>query len=233
VTVFADVDEDVITSVKANRLLMEYFETIRSKYPHIEVVYAGEQERTQESMISLFVAFGAAMIMIFCIIAIQFRSLIQPPIVMLTIPLGLMGVIWALYLHGKPFGFLSIMGFIGLSGVVVNDSIVMIDFMNTLRRKGVERRESILESCRSRFRAILMASLTTVVGTMPMAYGLAGDDPFIRPMALAFTWGMAFASLITLFAIPCCYAIIDDISVKIFKHPTVHPPETDFELPAR
>ena len=165
------------------------------------------------------------MLLIFCIIAIQFKSLIQPPIVMLTIPLGLVGVTWALFLHGKPFNFLSIMGFIGLSGVVVNDSIVMIDFMNKLRRQGMERLESIIESCRVRFRAILMASLTTVAGTMPMAYGWAGDDPFIKPMALAFTWGMACASSITLFAIPCFYAIVDDISVKIFRHATAEPPE--------
>ncbi|MFT5206708.1 MAG: multidrug efflux pump subunit AcrB [Candidatus Omnitrophota bacterium] len=217
VQVSADADEDISSSIELNKSVMREFKSIQSTNPGIELVYGGEQERTQESMTSLLISFIAAMFMIFCVISIQFKSLIQPPIVMLTIPLGLVGVIWALYFHGKPFGFLSIMGFIGLSGVVVNDSIVLIDFMNRLRRSGMERRASIEESCKSRFRAVIMTSLTTVAGTMPMAYGWGGDDPFIKSMALAFTWGMAFASTITLFAIPCFYAIVDDISVKIFK----------------
>jgi multidrug efflux pump subunit AcrB len=221
VMVTADADESVTTSNQLNDALAQKFKDISARYPGIEVIYAGERERTQESLVSLGVAFGTAMLLIFCIIAIQFRSIIQPPIVMLTIPLGLLGVIWALFLHGKPFSFMSVMGFIGLSGVVVNDSIVMIDFMNKLRMKGMERRESIITTCGSRFRAISMASITTVCGTMPMAYGWGGDDPFIKPMALAFTWGIAFASTITLFAIPCFYAIVDDISVKFLKHSTV------------
>jgi len=221
VAVTAEVDDELITSVEVNSKLMKQFADIQKEFPSISVIYGGEQERTMESMMSLFFAFAAAILLIFCIIAIQFRSLIQPPLVMTAIPLGFLGVTWALFLHGKTWGFLPIMGFIGLSGVVVNDSIVMIDFMNRLRREGIERRESIIRSCDSRFRAIIMASITTVAGTLPIAYGWGGDDPFVRAMALAFTWGIAFASSITLFAIPCFYAILDDISVKIFHHSTV------------
>lgn len=230
VTVFAEVDENVTTSMEVNGQLMRRFRDIRTEFPGIDVVYGGEREKTMESLMSLLTAFIAALFLIFCIIAIQFRSLIQPPIVMLTIPLGLLGVTWALILHRQPFSFLSIMGFIGLSGVVVNDSIVMIDFMNKLRRKGVKQRESIIEACRMRFRAIFIAALTTVGGMMPMAYGWGGDDPFVKPMALAFTWGIACASAITLFAIPCFYAIADDFAFLVLKHGTVRPQSASQEL---
>jgi multidrug efflux pump subunit AcrB len=217
VTVTADVVEDITTSIEVNRALIEEFKDVAMRFPGIDVVYGGEQERTRESLLSLLRAFVLSIFLIFLIIAVQFRSLIQPPIVMLTIPLGVVGVIWAFFVHGQPLGFLALMGLIGLSGVVVNDSIVLIDFMNRYRRQGMDRRTSILEACRMRFRAVILASFTTVLGTLPIAYGWGGADPFLKPMALALSWGLAFSTSITLFVIPCFYSIVDD-AVHLILH---------------
>jgi multidrug efflux pump subunit AcrB len=140
---------------------------------------------------------------------------------MLAIPFGLIGVVYALYLHGKPLSFLAIMGIVGLTGIVVNDSIVLMDFINKLRAKGVSRRESIVNSGKLRFRPVLLTTLTTVSGIGTVAYGIGGLDPFLQPMAISITWGLLFATGLTLVIIPCFYAIIDDVSERIFRHPYV------------
>jgi len=223
ITVTADVDEIYATSMEVTRDLKKDFADLGRRYYGVNMVLGGEAKRTAESMQSLGRAFVLALMMIFFIIAVQFRSLVQPLVVMLTIPLGIVGVVWALFFHGKSLGFMSMMGLIGLTGVVVNDSIILIDFMNRLRREGMKRKDSIMEACRTRFRAVILASFTTVLGTLPMAYGWGGDDPFVRPMALAFSWGLAFSTTITLFAIPCAYSIVDDISMKLLHRSTVKP----------
>jgi multidrug efflux pump subunit AcrB len=116
-------------------------------------------------------------------------------------------------LHGEPLGFLAIMGLIGLSGVVVNDSLVLVDYINRLRRERPDTPllEIVSEAAAERLRAIVLTTLTTVAGLLPLAYGVGGSDPFIAPMALAMGFGLLFASPITLALIPSLYLMIDDI----------------------
>jgi len=113
------------------------------------------------------------------------------------------------------------MGAIGLTGIVVNDSIVLVEFINNLRRQGVDRRESIVKAGQLRLRPVLLTTITTALGLAPTAYGIGGGDPFLRPMALTIVWGIVCATVLTLIALPCIYAIIDDLTMKISGHSTV------------
>jgi len=103
-------------------------------------------------------------------------------------------------------------GSIALTGIVVNNALILVDFINRERERGVERRESIMSACGVRLRPIMLTSLTTILGLFPTAYAIGGGEPFIQPCAVAIVWGLAFASVMTLFIIPAIYAINDDVA---------------------
>ncbi len=217
IAVTADVDGKKMTSVKANKLIMDNFKDIPLEYPGYSIKVGGEHEETVESMQSLMQAFLIAIFLIFVILATQFNSLLQPFIVMLTIPFGIIGFIFAFFIHfhlyDMPLGFIGIMGFIGLTGVVVNDSIVLVDFINK-RRETIPIRDAILEAGSLRLRPVLLTTITTVCGLATVAYGIGGLDPFLQPMAVGMSWGLMFATGLTLVVIPCAYLIIEDIQKK-------------------
>lgn len=221
VSVFGDVDNKEMTSFKVTGVIEDEFKGISREYPGYQLVYSGEQEETRKSIKSLLIAFGIAILLIFILLATLFNSLVQPAVVLLTIPFGMIGVIFAFWAHGREFSFLAILGIIGLTGVVVNDSIVLVDFINRMRREGVCRRESIIEAGALRLRPVLITTLTTVAGLSTVAYGIGGSDPFLKPMALAISWGLLFATGLTLIVMPCFYAVIDDIALRLFRHGTV------------
>ncbi len=225
ISVSSEVDGKDITSVKANGMIAKQFKDVTDKYPGYSLRFGGEQEETVRSMQSLLAAFRIAFLLIFLILATQFNSLIQPFVVMLTIPFGMIGVIIAFLLHGEPISFFAILGIVGLTGVVVNDSIVFVDFINRLRREGVDRRSSILQAGTIRLRPVILTTVTTIAGLSTVAYGIGGSDPFLKPMALAITWGLFFSTALTLIVMPCIYAIIDDITLKIKHRGTVLPTE--------
>ena len=114
--------------------------------------------------------------------------------------------------------FFALMGIVGLTGIVVNDSIVLVDFINRLRRQGKERRESLIEAGKIRLRPVIMTSVTTIGGLVAVAYGIGGGDPFLKPLALAIIWGLLFSTILTLIVIPCIYALFDDFSEKVLHH---------------
>ena len=149
------------------------------------------------------------------------NSLIQPLIVMMAILFGLIGVIWAFFFHGLPISFFMMMGVVGLNGIVVNDSIVLVEFINNLRREGIDRRTSIIQGGQLRLRPVILTTITTALGLTPTAYGIWGGDPFLKPMALTIVWGIICATALTLIVIPCIYAIIDDITLAVSGHTTV------------
>ena len=221
ITVRSDVDNKNITSLKANAILEKQFKDIPKLYPGYQVEYGGEQEENIKSMQSFAKAFILAFFLIFFILAAEFNSLVQPLMVMLAIPFGLIGVIWAFYFHGLPLSFFMMMGSIGLAGIVVNDSIVLVEFINNARRKGADRRTSIVQSGQLRLRPVLLTTITTALGLAPTAYGIGGGDPFLRPMALTIVWGIICATFLTLVVLPCVYAVIDDTVMKLAGHATV------------
>ena len=143
----------------------------------------------------------------------------QPIIVILTIPFGLIGVIIAFALHGQDLGFISMVGTIGLIGVVVNDSLVLVNHLNTTLTESNKATllERVVDGSGDRFRPILITSCTTIAGLLPLAYGLGGEDPFIAPMALAIGYGLLFSTPLTLVLLPALYMILIDIHTKFPK----------------
>jgi multidrug efflux pump subunit AcrB len=143
----------------------------------------------------------------------------QPLIVMLAVPFGLIGVILAFALHGQSIGFLAMLGVIGLTGIVVNDSLILVNLANRLFAEGESgsAKNVIVEATRDRLRPILLTSITTVVGLLPMAYGVGGSDPFSAPMALAMGYGILFATPLTLVLLPCLLLIGKDLSSLLHR----------------
>ncbi|MBF0253201.1 MAG: efflux RND transporter permease subunit [Candidatus Omnitrophica bacterium] len=218
ITASCNVDNESTTSMKLNSMLSKNFKDIPDRYMGYSVKYGGEQEESLDSLVSLAKAYIFAFLIIYLMLASFFKSLVQPFVVMLAIPFGLIGVVLAFLCHGIPFSFMAILGVVGLNGIVVNDSIVLVDFINQLRRSGMERKESIIKAGQMRIRPVLLTTITTVGGLSTVAYGIGGKDPFLVPMALAISWGLLFATGLTLIVIPCFYSIIDDIAIKLTKH---------------
>ncbi|MCD4781034.1 MAG: efflux RND transporter permease subunit [Candidatus Omnitrophica bacterium] len=251
VYVTADVDSDTATSSIVNQRLKKEFKNITNNFFGYSLKFGGEYEEQQETQANLLFSFIVALFLIFIILTAIFHSMVQPLIVMTAIPFGFLGILIAFMLHGQPISFFALMGAVGLTGIVVNDSVVLVDFINRLRISGKGRRESLIEAGRTRLRPVLMTTITTIGGLVSVAYGIGGGDPFLKPMGLAIIWGLLFATCITLIVIPCFYAIIDDIIEKIlrrghykfrkrdFDHPEVDLPalitrltkETDVKLP--
>lgn len=144
------------------------------------------------------------------ILAIQFNSVRYPVLVMLAIPFGVIGIVIGFYLHHQPISFMAMMGFVALTGVVVNASLVMAVFIQRALADGLPWREAVVESGMRRLRAVLLTAITTVVGLLPTAYGWGGHDPFVSPMALALSWGLLFSTFITLFSIPAAMGVAMD-----------------------
>jgi len=213
--VTASVDNESITSLEANQLLQKEFADITDDYLGYTVKFGGEFEEQMESRANLMTSFAIALCIIFIILTTMFKSLIQPFIVMLAIPFGLIGVIFAFYVHGKPLSFFALMGIVGLTGIVVNDSVVLVDFINRLRKQGKDRYHSIIEAGQIRLRPVLMTSITTIVGLLAVAYGIGGGDPFLKPLALAIIWGLFFSTILILITIPCIYALTDDFTEHV------------------
>jgi multidrug efflux pump subunit AcrB len=222
ITVAANLDESVTTSRAANAKAIQLAKGIIERYPGYTVRFSGENKDTEESMASLGRAFMVGLLIIFMILASLFRSLLQPIIVMSAIPFAFIGVIIAFLFHGEYFSFLAFLGIIGLAGVVVNDSIVLVDCANQLKLDNPEMPiyERLIETGSIRLRAVILTTVTTVLGLLPTAYGIGGKDPFLVPMALAFGWGLMFASVITLIVVPVFYMILHDTKIfwgRIFK----------------
>ena len=177
----------------------------------VTVSTGGEAEMADEAIDSMKRITIAAILLIFFILAITFNSMRLPLLVMAAIPFGAIGIILAFYLHGEPYSFLMLIGAIGMTGVVVNDSIVLVDFTKRKREHGMGPNESIIEAGMERLRPVILTSITTLGGLAPTAYQIGTGDPFLVPIALAIGWGLAFATLLTLIAIPCLYSIMDDI----------------------
>jgi len=154
-----------------------------------------------------------AILLIYFILGTLFRSFIQPLVVMAAIPFALDGVVIGHLVMGEALTFLSMIGLVALIGVVVNDSLIMVDFINRARATGAARDAAILESGVARLRPILLTTATTVGGLAPLAFFATGQAKFLAPMAISVVWGLSFATILTLVLIPCLYAIMDDIVV--------------------
>jgi HAE1 family hydrophobic/amphiphilic exporter-1 len=179
---------------------------------------AGQSEEMKASFKSLYLALALAVFMVYIVMASQFESFLHPFLILFTVPMACAGSIYGLVLTGTNVSVVVFIGLIMLAGIVVNNAIVLIDRINQLRQSGVAKDEAIIEAAQSRLRPILMTTLTTVLGLLPMAIGLGEGSEIRTPMAVTVIFGLLFASLLTLFLIPVLYSLFDR---KRFKHVAV------------
>ncbi len=177
--------------------------------PDYRLVFGGEREEMATSFQSLLIAFLMSVVLIYMIMAAQFESLLHPFLIMFTIPMGLAGTIILLLLTGQSLNVISLIGVVVLVGIVVNNAIVEIDYINQLRREGHSLRQAVVEGTRTRLRPIMMSTLSTIAGLIPMALGLGRGAELLRPLAIAVIGGLTSSLLLTLVLIPVLYEFVE------------------------
>ena len=190
-----------------NRILPE----VLARYPGVVYVFEGMQAVQQESIGALQVGFVVALFGIFALLAIPLKSYVQPLIIMSAIPFGLVGAVWGHIALGLDVTMFSMMGLVALSGVVVNDSLIMVDFINRRRQRHVDVPTAVREAGMARFRPILLTSVTTFVGLTPLMIDRSFEAAFLVPMAVSLAFGVVFATFITLVLVPTWYLILEDV----------------------
>ena len=220
VNVSADVDEEAANAGEINKeLYSQVLTRMKQQYPGLQFRPAGQRRERNESLGSLKVNFAIAMLAIYGLLAVQFRSYAQPAIVMSAIPFGIVGATFGHLLMGFNLSILSLFGIVALSGVVVNDSLIMIDLINRERKSGIALRQVVRDCATRRFRPIMLTTLTTFFGLAPMLLERSLQARFLIPMAISLAFGVMFATLITLFLVPSLYMILEDIKARIFAKP--------------
>lgn len=177
--------------------------------PNYRVEFSGEQEEMTKSFRSLIFAFSLAVLLVYMIMAAQFESLRHPLLILFTLPMGLIGAVWALLITGQTLNVISIIGMVVLAGIVVNDAIVKVDYTNQLRKRGLAVREAIMEASRVRLRPILMTTVTTTLGLFPMSLGLGKGAELQQPLAISVIGGLMLSTFLTLILIPLAYEIAE------------------------
>ncbi|HSG63904.1 MAG TPA: efflux RND transporter permease subunit, partial [Gammaproteobacteria bacterium] len=212
VTVRADVDRDIVApEAVIAALSAEALPRILADYRGMSYGLSGEQEERAVSFGGLASLFPVALLVIYALLAIPLRSYVQPFVIMSVIPFGAVGAIMGHLIMGWSLIITSVFGIIALSGVVVNSSLVLVDYINRQRRAGVVVADAVERAGVVRFRPILLTSATTFVGLVPL---MLMDNPataFIVPMAISLGWGVLFSTAITLFLVPCLYLIVEDL----------------------
>lgn len=197
--------------LRGTKGLLSNFE---QRFPGYTMEAGGVQEEQRKSYTSLGYAFLIALLGIFTILASQFRSYVQPIIVMITIPFAFIGVIFGLLITGLAFSLNTMISVVALAGVVVNNAILLIDFINTERENGVDRWHAIINSGSARLRPIILTTATTVAGMLPLVFSSDPSSQAWRPLAVSFTFGLVFATFLTLFIIPVIYSMVDSFFGK-------------------
>ncbi len=218
VSVLAAVDRTAGRKVSAASIAMAVqrrFADLHLTHPGYRIDFGGEWESTRDTIRSMVRALVIALLLIYAILVVQFKSFLQPFTVLVSIPFGMIGVVIALVLHGKPLSMMAMLGMVGMTGVVVNDAIVLVSFINDLRRGGMPVFEAIIQGARRRVRPFLLTSVTTVLGLAPVIYGIGGYEPFVAPAAIVLAYGLVFATFLTLMVVPCLYSLGADLKRRL------------------
>jgi multidrug efflux pump subunit AcrB len=189
-----------------------FLDSLVTRFPGVSYDLEGQAKRTEESIDSLIKGFSLAAMVMFLLLASQFRSYIQPVIIMTAIPFGLVGAIVGHFVMGLDVTMISIFGIVALSGIVVNDSLILIDFINGRVRGGAMVFESVIAAGQSRFRPVLLTSVTTVAGLFPLLLETSFQAQFLIPMAVSISFGLIAATGLTLVFVPALYAVIVDVT---------------------
>jgi HAE1 family hydrophobic/amphiphilic exporter-1 len=178
------------------------------------IEYGGAYEQMQDAFLILIGAFALAMLLVYMVMASQFENFLHPFVIMFTVPLGIIGVILGLLVTGRAVNLPAGIGVILLLGIAVNNGIVMIDYINQLIRRGVDRREAVLQGATTRLRAVLLTALTTILGSLPMAFSKSSGSEMRSPLGIAIVFGLLATTLLTLFVLPAIYSLVNKISFK-------------------
>ena len=220
INIVADVD---LTKANANEILAKFekdhISPLLKDYPSVNYSFEGEQREQRDTLGSLFKNFALALFVVYVLLAVPFKSYLQPLIIMSAIPFGFTGAVIGHLVMGMNLAVLSIIGIVALSGVVVNDSLVMVDFINRYKREdGKTNLEAAMAAGPRRFRPILLTSVTTFVGLFPLLIEKSVQAKFLVPMAISLAFGVLFATLITLILVPTSYMVIEDIKGIFYKY---------------
>lgn len=211
-----------VTANIAGRDLGSVIRDIKARLKDVEtslpqgyfIEYGGQYEEMQNAFVIMAGAFLLAILLVYMIMASQFESFLHPFVIMFTVPLSLIGVIIALLIAGKPVNLPVLIGFVMLAGIAVNNGIVMVDYINQLKRRGVEAKEAIIQGCAVRLRPVLITALTTILGMLPMAISTSEGASFRAPMAITVMGGLTATTFLTLFVIPAVYSLVTKVKFK-------------------
>ncbi|XPF95497.1 efflux RND transporter permease subunit [Colwellia sp. RE-S-Sl-9] len=215
VNVTADVDKKVTNMTVLSADLQPYVDNLVASYPGVKLVIEGEAKEQADSFSSLGLGLILVFFIIYCLLAIPFRSYIQPIIVMSIIPFGIIGAIVGHWFMRMDLTIFSILGMMALIGVVVNDSLVLVDFINKKRQQGADLMDAVLTAGQTRFRPVLLTSLTTFFGLMPLLFEKSTQAQFLIPMAISLSFGIIFATFITLILVPVNYLLVESIVQRV------------------
>jgi HAE1 family hydrophobic/amphiphilic exporter-1 len=183
--------------------------------PTISATLSGQSEELQRSFRSLYLVAGLAFFLVYFVMAAQFESLKQPFILMFTVPLGLIGVAWILWLTGQTISVIVIMGFIILAGIVVKNGIILVDYINNMRKQGMNMLDAMIEAGKVRIRPILMTTLTTLLGMIPMAFTKGEGSEIRAPLAITLIGGLSVSTILTMVIIPVLYYMTEAHKVTV------------------
>ena len=198
-----DVDDDVVTGQEVSQIIdQQIMPPLLADYPELRYSLGGEQEEQQESFGALGGAFGLALVVIYALLAIPFKSYTQPIIIMAAIPFGLLGALLGHLLLGIPLGILSMFGIVALSGVIINGSLVLIDFLNENLEMGMPPEEAMIAAAKTRFRPIMLTAVTTFLGVAPITFETSLQAQFLIPMSASLGFGVLIGTSLLMLIIP-------------------------------
>ncbi len=208
ITLEADIDESRIDTVAANRLIDDEWRRLAPAYPNVDIDFSGELDDIEESLDAITLLFVLGLGLMYIILGTQFRSYLQPLLILFTVPLAFTGVVFGLLVTGNPLSLYTLYGMVALAGIAVNASIVLISAANSRLAAGMSLNHATVYAARRRVVPILITSATTVAGLFSLAAGLAGDSFIWGPVATAIVWGLTFSTVLTLIMIPMLYRIL-------------------------
>ena len=230
-------DVDATTGVNSNMIyhadigdgkksFVDFFNTdIKAKYPNVYIMFEGEAQQQKESLESMVIGFIVAMLVIFFVLTLQFKSYLQPFLIMSIIPFGLIGAVWGHYFMGLEVTLFSLCGIVALMGVVINDSIVLIDYINKHPERDADIHATLLNSGRDRFRPVLLTSITTVAGLLPLLLETSFQAQVLIPMATSLCFGLILGTVLILYLIPTFYVLYYKL-VKTLQQDQTHGTES-------
>ncbi|GKW53818.1 multidrug resistance protein [Pseudoalteromonas sp. NCCP-2140] len=212
VYIYGSIDEEAIEPGEVVKQVDEnLLPQLKEEYPSVKTELGGSIEEQQAQANEQIMFFIGGMILVYILLAVPLKSYSQPLIVMSVIPFSLTGAIWGHFWFGLDISLMSGFGLIAAAGVVINDSLVMTDFVNQARREGISTRQAVIEAGCARFRAITLTSITTFAGVLPIMFETSLQAKFVIPMAVALGFAVMFATLITLVLVPCLYIVMSDV----------------------